>query len=85
MPHAYSPTDGDRLACGCRLAAGDDVHIGPMDDTAQHPDHDGLRAPSLDGWTCRLCAIADAVSPWVGLAADGKLPASDRTGRIVAP
>src|SRR4051812_35079268 len=30
-----------------------------VDDTARHPDHDGLRARHLDRWTCELCPPDD--------------------------
>jgi len=45
------------------------VRQGPADDgafdwetdqTAGHPDHDGLRAQSLDHWTCAYCDARDA-------------------------
>jgi hypothetical protein len=35
---------------GCEVCA--DI----IDASGSHPEHDGLRAPHLDGWTCRQCA-----------------------------
>ena len=46
------PTDAEEYAYGhdCK-PAGDD-------DTDNHPEHDGLRAQHLDGWTCGKCDVA---------------------------
>lgn len=57
--------------CGTAHA---DPAVCPGDDqTATHPDHDGLRARHLDHWTCHACDRHARLDRWMEAILAGRL------------